>query len=201
LQVTPKYIPVDFTGPFSELEVLSFRGITPDVRLRKVRISKSSVNSVVVNTSKDIGISRLLVAATVKAGEGYGQTLTVENTTLLPAERGLLDMVLMVFAPSVLLVHDNRQNKYTGYKGGVGKRKTATPLPLWKDHDIDRSFEVDFTEEQISAVLALREWWPSCFADHLMKDAVWRHKILPKLQNINRRMLCWLLSQEFISPV
>ncbi|OWA54426.1 putative ATP-dependent RNA helicase TDRD9 [Hypsibius exemplaris] len=206
----PKCAPIAFTGPHSEVEITRFRGLTPDVAHRKVILLPSSVNSVVLNPEHGNHVARVLVAARVDVGNGSGQTLKLDNLTLLPADAGLLDLILIVFGPTVSYRshREDPSHKVTALKVGVGQTSPRTDprsprtdlrLPLWKDHEIERDFEVDFSLQDIRGMVMLKEAWQFIFSRHLMRDAVLRNRLLPKQQSLCRRLLHWFRDRDFVA--
>ena len=196
---------MEFNGPFSlfQLEPSKFRGVTPDVQYRCIKLSNLSVNSVLINTAEDPSLSRLLVSSAVSAAEG-GDHLYLEDSTLMPALPGFNDLIILLFAPQVSFSMDDAK-KVVGYLDGLGASKPQSPKEpdrsFWKDHDIKRSLQVSFSDRHIAAIQLMRDAIKLCFQEDMIASDSWRHTVIPKVQDFLRDALQEWLLEEFLAEI
>lgn len=90
------------------------------------------------------------------------------------------------------------------YRAGLG---TSQPTPsgpgrsFWKDHDIERSFDVDFTRRQIFGMQKMRDAMRLCFEEDMLAHDAWRRTVIPKVQDILRGLLQWWVEEDFALPM
>ncbi|GAU98180.1 hypothetical protein RvY_09360 [Ramazzottius varieornatus] len=199
-----EFRPVEFSGPHSNLllEPNKFHGITRDISYRQIRLSNLSVNSVIINTADNPSLRRMLVSSAVSAAEA-GDHLYLEDSTLMPALPGFNDLVILLLAPDItFLVND--KDKVVKYRAGLGTSQPTPSAPgrsFWKDHDIERSFDVDFTRRQIFGMQKMRDAMRLCFEEDMLAHDAWRRTVIPKVQDILRGLLQWWVEEDFAPPM
>lgn len=132
VQKAPKaeFRPVEFSGPHANLllEPNKFHGITRDISYRQIRLSNLSVNSVIINTADNPSPRRMLVSSAVSAAEA-GDHLYLEDSTLLPAVPGFNDLVILLFAPNITFLVNDKDKVL--YETSVPLRIRSNPILSW----------------------------------------------------------------------
>ncbi|KAI8787906.1 ATP-dependent RNA helicase TDRD9 [Biomphalaria glabrata] len=143
---------VYLAGPYSPLE-MSFSGMTFSGRLMSVRVDPESVNSVAIDENPQEKFSRLLVSSSTGLNPA-GNSLIARQTTLLPQIPGLASFITLVFTPYAEFRTDPKCQRYIGAVCGLGyDDENLSVLP---DHDIELTFETEFTTEDIVMINEVR---------------------------------------------
>ncbi|XP_076750927.1 tudor domain containing 9 protein spindle E [Xylocopa sonorina] len=145
---------VQLRGPFSPLEVELSHVVTAG-RDKKVHLSKSSVNSVLLDTDPEDS-SRFLVAGSVSQN-AYGNHLTLYNATLMPRIPGLMALTALIFTPCMELRRNSFGNYYTGALCGLGF-DPVTKKSMFPEHDMEIPFDVEITLDDLQYINRLRQW-------------------------------------------
>ena len=83
-----------------------------------------------------------------------GETLLARNSTLLPHLKGLPELLVLLFAPSVELRTDQHRCHYTGCIAGLGYDPN-TSQSLFPDHDLDMVFSANIDQDDMNRVSML----------------------------------------------
>ncbi|XP_075723023.1 tudor domain containing 9 protein spindle E isoform X2 [Rhipicephalus microplus] len=140
-------------GPFSPLEA-RLVGMSKMCWLRGVYVDRNSVNSVLLNGEPQNKHPRLLVAATVSQSS-TSDHVTLRNTTLMPLVPGLHCLLPLLFAPYSELRVNAERSEYIGALCGLGYEQRSN-LPLYPEHDLEVSFDINFTNEDLFMVNKVR---------------------------------------------
>ncbi|RUS84472.1 hypothetical protein EGW08_007768 [Elysia chlorotica] len=143
---------VNLTGPTNPLEA-SFSSMTLSGRQRVVRIDPDSVNCVAIDDDPRNKFSRLMVASFIGLNSA-GNTMVARNTTILPQIPGLPALVTLLFAPYTEYRTDPQRKEYIGAICGLGYDEDN--LPILPDHDIELTFETEFTTQDIAMINEVR---------------------------------------------
>lgn len=146
---------VTLRGPNSPLEMKLYN-LTQVGMSRMVHIEWNSVNSVLLDTEPQDPHDRLLVAANVGQNP-QGDRLTLHHTTLMPNLHGLASLVCLIFAPTIELRVNESRTSLVGALCGLGVDK-LTGQPLFRDHDMEVTFDTEITIEDLQEVNRLRYW-------------------------------------------
>lgn len=140
------------TGPTNPLEV-NFSSMTLSGRQRVVKVDPDSVNCVAVDDDPRNPFSRLLVASFIGLNAA-GNTMVARNTTIMPQIPGLPALVTLLFAPYTEYRTDPQRKEYIGALCGLGYDEDN--LPILPDHDIELTFETEFTTQDIAMINEVR---------------------------------------------
>lgn len=188
---------VALKGPFHPYEV-SFLPLTTVGRRKKAHIDRHSVNSVTIDSETGIKHDRLMVATHV-AVSASGNAILARETTLLPSLRGLPALMCLLFCPVAELRTNKVHELYTGALCGLGC-DPATGEPLYQQHDVEISFDVAITDQDINKVNHLRNAVNVALADN--EGTVFSGQAIQKLQSQARCLILDLVHhhREIISP-
>ncbi|CAN8000514.1 unnamed protein product [Ixodes hexagonus] len=144
---------VKLNGPHSPLEV-RLSGMTKVCSQRGVRVERTSVNSVLLESEPQRRHARMLVACHV-GQSATSDHVTLRSTTLLPAIPGLHCLMPLLFAPCVEFRADPERTEYIGALCGLGFEE-HTGLALYADHDMELTFDTAFTQDDLFLVNRVR---------------------------------------------
>ncbi|XP_049526547.1 ATP-dependent RNA helicase TDRD9 isoform X1 [Dermacentor silvarum] len=181
-------------GPFSPLES-RLVGMSKLCSLRGVRVDRNSVNSVLLNGEPQNRHPRLLVAGTVSQSS-TSDHVSLRNTTLMPSVPGLHCLMPLLFAPYCELRVNAERSEYTGALCGLGY-EAASNLPLYPEHDLEVSFDIGFTDEDLFMVNKVRMMINLVLrSDPGMSVVGWNGAGLANCQDRARRYLLDLMSRK-----
>ncbi|KAG1700906.1 ATP-dependent RNA helicase TDRD9 [Nymphon striatum] len=140
-------------GPLSPLEV-DFRALTRAGSSKSVRIDVDSVNSIVLDPEPWDKSQNLLISSHVDLSSSLG-TIKARGTTLMPNIKGLAALIPLMFTPRAELRVNEKLEKYTGAICGLGV-DPITNCPFYPDHDMEITFDVEFTNQDISLINEIR---------------------------------------------
>ncbi|KAF6209821.1 hypothetical protein GE061_015572 [Apolygus lucorum] len=141
-------------GPKSPLE-MSINSITRKCLGKIASIDFNSVNSVLLDNNPMDTSSRLVVAGTVTQNF-QGDRLTLRNTTIMPAIRGIVGIMCLVFTPKAELRVDPSKSYVTGALCGLGCDSDG--MSYDQENDIEVSFDCKFDMNDIETVNRIRFW-------------------------------------------
>ncbi|XP_029835089.3 ATP-dependent RNA helicase TDRD9 [Ixodes scapularis] len=144
---------VRLNGPHSPLEV-RLSGMTRVCSQRGVRVERTSVNSVLLESEPQRPHPRMLVACHV-GQSATSDHVTLRSTTLLPAIPGLHCLMPLLFAPHVEFRADPEKTEYIGALCGLGF-EDHSGLALYADHDMELTFDTTFTQDDLFLVNRVR---------------------------------------------
>ncbi|XP_008556380.3 probable ATP-dependent RNA helicase spindle-E [Microplitis demolitor] len=146
---------VKLRGPFSPLEVevssLTVAGIG-----RKVNISDTSVNSIILDDNPVDPQPKLLIAGSINES-AINHNLTLYNTTLMPSIPGLIPLLCLIFAPQIELRRNSYGTQYIGALCGLGYDE-KTQDSLFPEHDMPIPFDVEITMDDLQLINQLRHY-------------------------------------------
>ncbi|KAH9490788.1 ATP-dependent RNA helicase tdrd9 [Bulinus truncatus] len=186
------------TGPYSPLEMV-FSGMTFSGRLMVVKVDPESINSVAIDDSPQDKCSRLLVSSCTGLNPA-GNSLIARQTTLLPQIPGLAAIITLVFTPYAEFRTDSRCRRYTGALCGLGYDEEN--LSLLPDHDIELTFETEFTTEDIVMINEVRMAINIAFGTEDTM-ATWAPDLFVRVQEKAREKILALLkkTREPVQPL
>ncbi|XP_070385841.1 ATP-dependent RNA helicase TDRD9-like isoform X1 [Dermacentor albipictus] len=181
-------------GPFSPLES-RLVGMSKLCFLRGVHVDRNSVNSVLLNGEPQNRHPRLLVAGTVSQSASSDH-VTLRNTTLMPSVPGLHCLMPLLFAPYCELRVNAERSEYTGALCGLGYELSSN-LPLYPEHDLEVSFDIGFTDEDLFMVNKVRMMINMVLrSDPGMSVVSWNGAGLANCQDKARQYLLELMSRK-----
>ncbi|XP_044578362.1 probable ATP-dependent RNA helicase spindle-E [Cotesia glomerata] len=151
---------VKMRGPFSPLEV-EISSLTNAGSGRKIVISDSSVNSVIMDDNPVNPHQRLLIAGSINES-AVTHNLTLYNTTLMPSIPGLLPLLCLIFAPQIELRSNSFGTQYIGVLCGLGYHEKSQHS-IFPEHDMPIPFDVEITMTDLQLINQLR---------HLMSQGI-----------------------------
>ncbi|XP_063226308.1 probable ATP-dependent RNA helicase spindle-E [Bacillus rossius redtenbacheri] len=171
-------------GPNSPLE-MHIHGQTYVARERDQTIEGLSVNSVLLDTDPQDPHDRLLVAAVVEE-KSSGSSLILRHTTMMPNIHGFGALMAILFAPTIELRVNEARTKFTGALCGLGC-DNITKHPLFLEHDMDVTFDVEIDIEDLQNVNRLRYWMnmgltPQQGTDILVEESAYMNSVHHKLK-------------------
>lgn len=144
---------VTLTGPNSPLEAKLSNLIGAGVGL-SINIDSVSVNSVLLDSTLNEPLARLVVAGSVSKGFISGN-LTLRNTTLMPNIPGLTHLLALIFTPKAELRANAMKTRNVGALCGLG-HETGSRKSLFPEHDMTLSFDVDINLDDLQNINRLR---------------------------------------------
>ncbi|GFR80112.1 tudor domain-containing protein 1 [Elysia marginata] len=144
-----------------------------------VKVDPDSVNCVAVDDDPCNKFSRLMVASFIGLNPA-GNTMVARNTTIMPQIPGLPAIVALLFSPFTEYRTDPQRKEYIGALCGLGYDEDS--LPILPDHDIELTFETEFTTQDIAMVCS-----DSAFG--------WGHNVVASIQERARTSLLALLKK------
>lgn len=141
---------VTLQGPVSPLEAQLVH-LTTSGTLRRVSVEKSSVNSVLLDTQPNNPRGLFLVAQSIHHHARMNDYLILRNTTLLPDTPGFASLIILIFTPYMELRRDLLGVRYIGALCGLGYDH-ATGLSLYPEHDLQNTFDVEITMNDLRTV-------------------------------------------------
>lgn len=185
---------VKLRGPFSPLEV-RLSGMSKICSQRGVRVERTSVNSVLLESEPQRCHPRMLVACHV-GQSATSDHVTLRSTTLLPAIPGLHCLMPLLFAPYVEFRTDPDRTEYIGALCGLGFEE-HTGLALYADHDMELTFDTTFTQKDLYQVNLVRMMINLVLkADPGMTVVSWSGAGLAKVQAKAREHLITLITKK-----
>ncbi|XP_015171720.1 PREDICTED: probable ATP-dependent RNA helicase spindle-E [Polistes dominula] len=186
---------VNLRGPFSPLEC-NLKHLTIAGRDKAIYIDKNSVNSVILDNNWEEQQENLLVAGSVNQNIN-SNSLTLYNTTLIPAIPGLTALLALIFAPRIELRRSSIGSYFTGALCGLGY-DSSTKTSIFPEHDMEVYFDVEITLDDLQDINRLRNWMNIGMQisenikghNHFMEVITCQNKIeavLSKLINKNRK--------------
>lgn len=118
--------------------------------IRGVRVERDSVNSIAIQEDPLTRHQRLMCAAQVSLTPS-GDTLLARNTTIMPQLRGLPELLVLLFAPSVEMRTDHHRCRYTGCISGLGFDPN-TSRSLFPEHDVEMAFGASIDQDDLNQV-------------------------------------------------
>lgn len=142
---------IHLKGPFSPLE-MKIGGLIHASDAANVKIDGTSVNAVLLDDVPDDSHSRLLVAGLVMQ---YGQSVKLNQTTLMPCIPGFPMMMMLLFCPEMepKLTPDGR--RVASILCGLGKRESENK-PCFQMHDFSFVLDTELNKNIITALNELR---------------------------------------------
>ncbi|XP_077179907.1 ATP-dependent RNA helicase TDRD9 [Paroedura picta] len=180
-------------GPFNPYN-LKVSSMTRISRFRAVLVEKESINSVIVDDAPEDSFQQMLVAVSI-AVNATGSTMLLRETSVMPRIPGLPALLSILFAPVIDLRVDASRRRYTGVLCGLGWNH-ALGTPVLPDHDMELSFDVQITADDITQVNILRKAINKLACDgpngllHLGKERI------AHLQNAARQNLLSLICKS-----
>ncbi|KAG7200201.1 hypothetical protein KM043_000633 [Ampulex compressa] len=149
------YSNLSLRGPYSplEIELTHLIAVGSD---KKVNVSGTSVNSVLLDTDPEGPHDPLLVAASISQSP-FGDKLTLYNTTLMPNLPGLTSLLSLMFCPAIEMRRNAFGSRYVGALCGLGYHP-ATGTSIFPEHDMEIMFDVEITMDDLQEINKLRHW-------------------------------------------
>jgi HrpA-like RNA helicase len=143
---------IELRGPYSPLEVTYF-SILNVGHGKKARVERESINHASIDDDPLNTNTRLLISAELSLN-ATGDTIIMRKTTLLPKISGLSNLCCLLFAPTIEIRVNEKQNRYIGAVCGLGY-DNLTKAPLYTDNDIECTFDVQIDMKDIAMVKIL----------------------------------------------
>lgn len=168
---------VELQGPYSPLEI-DMAQLTAAGKSKRAIIESNSVNSVLLDESSDRW-TRLLVAQSVNRMNDSNH-LFLRNTTLLPNLPGFTALLALIFAPRVELRCGVLGTYYTGALCGLGPKDSCTSRGIFPDHDMEISFDVEISSDDLREVHAIAMSIDLCITSLYFLEIIQPFEIIDK---------------------
>lgn len=186
-------LPIQLFGPSNPLQT-GVRSMINIGMIRNVTVDRDSVNSVIINQDPNDSCQRLMIASSVGVNDS-GATMIARNTTLLPKIHGLPYIVAMLFTPVLELRTNKLHTRLTGALCGLGFMKTRSGVfSILPEHDMELGFDVEFTNEDLVQINALRMKINMCVGTK-EEVASWSQSAIHSIQESARKKLLEILTK------
>lgn len=191
-QSGPEPTKVSVRGPFNPYEI-TFSHMASIGAGRGVRVECDSVNCITVQEDPLSSHSRMMCAAQVTLNT-RGDTLLARNTTILPHLKGLPELLVLLFAPSVELRTDQHRCNYIGCIAGLGY-SSDTKQSLFRDHDLDMAFGAHIDQDDVNRVNSIRMAINLAVSSE-DKVSAWDSKAVKRIQDAAREKVIRLVTKD-----
>eukprot|EP00795_Rhopilema_esculentum_P002873 gene2873-1110_t len=180
---------VKLRGPFNPFE-MSFYSLTNNGRFRATNIEKDSVNSVFICEEPQDKHPRFMVSAVIGVN-ATGNTLIARETTVMPNIHGIASIVPVLFAPFAEYRLSKDKKRIIGAICGLGYMESSN-IPILPEHDMEVTFDVEFTLNDVQMVNSVRKG-----INYAFKDAdQWGTSALERIQRFSRKRILELLHHK-----
>lgn len=147
--------------------------------LHNSEIQTSSINSVICNPRPISNNRTLVVGQDVSVVQGDNVQPTF--TTMMPNIKGIIPLCYLIFSPRYELrltsnmderIRRNRDKSdfehttlYTGALFGLGAVKAKTVKPIYSDHDVEISFDVEIDDHDVESCREIKKTFNRMFGD------------------------------------
>ncbi|ELU17078.1 hypothetical protein CAPTEDRAFT_194616 [Capitella teleta] len=161
--------------------------------LKRVVVERDSVNSISLHENPQSHVPRMMVASGVGLNPAATK-LIARNTTLMPDIPGLHALLSITFAPCVEFRTDPKRTRYIGALCGLGW-DSETQGPALPDHDMEITFGVEFTKDDISMINQVR-----AAINLAVREGSWSFDVIRKIQHTAKEKLLRLV-QKVRKPI